>query len=859
VSAGRAAALALVAGTFAFAWWLCAGPLPPGLLERARADSVVLLDRHGEILYEARGSDGERSIPLDADALPAPVVDATIAAEDRRFRRHFGLDPVALVRAAVRDLRHRRIVEGGSTISQQTAKLLLARAGGRRGRGLLAKLEEAVVALRLEHRLTKREILALYLNQAAYGNQLIGVERASRAYFGASARTLTPAQAAFLAALPQRPSTFNPYRDPVRARRRQEQVIVGMGLAGSLSPDGVREALDERLALVREPAVFLAPHFVARVLEARERTPAGGRPGTIVTTLDAGLQRTVEGVIRAERPVLARIGATSVAAVVLDNRTGEWLAWEGSGHYGDASHGGDIDGAIAPRQPGSALKPFTYALAFEQGETPASVLPDIPSYFATAQDGVVYAPKNYDNQFRGPLLARRALAGSENVPAVALASRVGVPNLLRFLRTAGLSTFDRTAAYYGLGLTLGDAEVRLDELVAAYAAFARGGVAVAPRMIRAGVNGVDGANGENATTEERSNGDSHLYKPDLRSSVPLWLHSSVPSVASVSVPSVASVSVRSATSVPVSSAATVSVPSVASVPSVHRLVSERTAFWITDILSDDNARAFAFGRGGNLDFPFPVAAKTGTSQAYRDNWVVGYTQAVTVGVWVGNFDRQPLVGSSGVSGAGPIFHAIMLAAARFDSGGLPPAAEPATVATPAGSVRRSICSLTGLEASPWCPGVIDEWIAAEAPPRLCTWHRPAAGGRMVEVRWPPEYVDWAARQHAIEKTTPVVGTRHAAAVRQAEPGPVDAVAAADIRIVSPPDGAVYLIDPTLRRAFQTLPLRASSDERSSIEWRVDDEKVAVGPSWDWPLAAGRHTVTALDAHGRRAVAHIIVK
>ena len=160
---------------------------------------------------------------------------------------------------------------------------------------------------------------------------------------------------------------------------------------------------------------------------------------------------------------------------MLDNASGEWLAWEGSGDYSDAEHGGAINGPLTPRQPGSALKPFTYALAFESGFTPASVLADVPSHFPTAEAGVLYSPRNYDGRYRGPLLARRALAGSENVPAVVLASELGVPALQRFLTRAGLSTFDRTPSYYGLGLTLGNAEVRLDELVAAYSAFARGG------------------------------------------------------------------------------------------------------------------------------------------------------------------------------------------------------------------------------------------------------------------------------------------------------------------------------------------------------------------------------------------------
>ena len=225
-------------------------------------------------------------------------------------------------------------------------------------------------------------------------------------------------------------------------------------------------------------------------------------------------------------------------------------------------------------------------------QTPASVLPDVPSTYPTAEPGIVYTPRNYDGTFHGPLRARQALAGSQNVPAVALASRVGVPDLLRLLRSAGFSAFDKTASHYGLGVALGNAEVTLADLVSGYAVFARGGVWQEPRAV---IN--------------------RLVPPETR-----------------------------------------------------RVLSQRAAFWVTDILSDDEARAYVFGRGGSLEFPFPVAVKTGTSQAYRDNWTIGFTREVTVGVWVGNFDRRPLVGSSGVTGAAPIFHAVMLAAQRHVHG-----------------------------------------------------------------------------------------------------------------------------------------------------------------------------------------------
>jgi len=774
--AGTAAAIGI--GVAAALVWLRIGPLPDGVLDFGNAESTVIVDRNGEVLYEARADGGARTSLLRADALPATLVAATIAAEDRRFWSHHGVDPLATGRAIGRNVRRRYFSEGGSTITQQVAKLLLARGTGAppAARGLRVKVREAVLALRLEHRFDKRAIMALYLNLAPYGNQLVGAERASHAYFGCDAALLTPAQAAFLAALPQRPTRFNPYRDPERVRPRQRYVIDRMQASGALTPDAAREALAERMALRHDPPVFLAPHFVQRVIGGAGGLGRQPDRGTriVTTTLDAELQREVTGIIRSQRATLDRYGAHNVAAVVLDNVTGEWLAWEGSGDYNDAAHGGAIDGVVTPRQPGSALKPFTYALAFEEGETPATVLPDIPSFFPTAQPGVLYSPRNYDGQFRGPLLARRALAGSENVPAVAMASRVGVPNLLRFLRSNGFTTFDKTAAYYGLGVTLGDAEVRLDELVAAYSSFARGGVYLAPTMVRTADRAVRLRQGDGEAGGER-------------------------------------------------------------------IMAARTAFWISDILDDDDARAFAFGRGGSLEFPFEVAAKTGTSQAYRDNWAIGYTRAVTVGVWVGNFDRTPLVNSSGVTGAGPIFHAIMLAAEQRVAGGLPQLGEPPTEARADAVERRAICALSGMPAGPWCPAQVDEWMPGAADGAVCSWHTgPGA------VRWPPEYRHWAQSQRLLASDLPKKG-----------PYPFSALA-----VINPPPGAVYLIDPTLRPAFQTLALRASTPDRGRIEWRVDGERVGscdADAAIDWPLVPGAHTVSARDALGHQADSLILVK
>ena len=725
----RAGALLVVLTSFAAGLWIRFGTVDESLLDASRFASVTVVDRNGVVLYEPLSEAGGRGAPVDATGIPPLVAAATLAAEDRRFFLHPGLDPFAVARAAWRNMKSGKVVEGGSTITQQVAKLLR----GDASRSWRNKLAEAILAIRLEQRLTKGEILALYLNAAPYGNNIHGIARASRAYFGCAPRELTPAQAAFLAALPQRPSAFNPYRDATRAAARQNSILAAMKLTDEQSAVAVRERLQFR----RRDHAPEAQHFVERALEL-----CGPAQRVCRTSLDAGLQRDVAGVIAAHQQTLARHGARSVAVAVLDNRTGEWLAWEGSGDYFGETRGGAIDGVVTPRQPGSTLKPFTYALAFEQGFSPATVVADVQSHFATAQEGVVYTPRNYDGRHRGPLRVRAALAGSQNVPAVATLAELGAASLLRLLRSAGFDGLTRTSDYYGLGLTLGDAEVRLDQLVAAYAAFARGGVAIAPTLLRR---------------------ETH--------------------------------------------------------PEGRRLMSQRTAFWISDILSDPEARAYAFGEGGSLDFPFRVAVKTGTSQAYRDNWTIGFTRDVTVGVWVGNFDRAELRNSSGVTGAAPIFNGVMLAATRRMRGALPVGDQEPIVA-PDGVESVTICGSSGVRPSPWCPTTRSEWLAVGAPVEFCSWHRAE------EPRWPVEFAQWAPAKQAVAR-------------------------AARLQVTNPPDGATFLIDPTLRPEFQKLKFAATRP----AQWLVGGRPAAE----EWTLQPGRHVITAVDAAGARHAVTIFVK
>ena len=646
----------------------------------------------------------------------------------------------------------------------------MARRRRRRGR---AKISEAVLALRLEHQLTKDEILALYLTLAPYGNQIEGAERAAQAYFGRSAATLTPAEAAFLAALPQQPTRFNPWRDPKpRARRARQRILArhARSRAGSRAAD-YDTARHEALALSRESRGAIAPHFVERVLA---ETPAA-RPRRIDTTLDATLQRDGAGHHR-RRPRRRSRGIVRTTSRSSCSTTGPASGWRGKDRATTSisEHGGAIDGVVAPRQPGSALKPFTYAAAFERGYHPGRVLADVPSQFPTAEPGVLYSPRNYDGQFRGPLLARAALAGSENVPAVALASDIGVPAVASpAAAMPGFTTLDRNAAHYGLGLTLGNAEVRLDETGGRlFDVRARRRVCRADAAIRADRRRPAGRRRRRATR--------------------------------------------------------------AGSPSA-------TAFWITDILSDAEARAFVFGRGGSLEFPFTVAAKTGTSQAYHDNWAIGYTRDVTVGVWVGNFDRTPLRGFIGGHRRGPDLsrrHARRRRARQR----IPADRRVHADRGPTADVERAtLCAVSGLTATGACPRRVTEWVPAGAPIADCTWHHASDHG--VLTVWPEPYRHWARTAGLLNDITPLAAAQAIKATAAAPVAGGPDRASTDRRtlsIVAPLAGAVYLFDPTLRAEFQTLPLRAQG-ATGQLEWFINQTSIGRtrgDETMRWPISRG---------------------
>ena len=740
---GAAAPIAIGLGA---AW--VSRALPPDLLE-VGTPAITLEDRFGRALRTTRAPDGSRGGWLPLDEMDDDLVAAFLAVEDHRFHRHAGVDLRAALRAASSNLRAGRVVSGGSTITMQVARMLRPLP-----RTLGGKARQVLWAWRLERHLGKHAILEQYLNRVPLGQGAVGVQAAAALYFGGSARELSLGQAALLAGLARAPSGNNPLVSSTRAGARREQALQRLVALGFATERAATRARAEPLLARQRASPFLAPHFTTRVLSWMERQ--GVRPGTVRTSLDLGLQGELEREVRHAVETLADRGAKHAAAVVLDNKTGEILAWAGSPDFW-ADTAGQVDMVVSPRQPGSALKPFLYALAFDRGATPASVLPDIARVYQTGTGP--YRPRNYDRRYHGPVRAREALASSYNIPAVELASRLGVGSLLHVLRGAGFASLGRSAEHYGLGLALGNGDVTLLELANGYRALANLG-AWRTYSWRAGA--------PDATPEPG-----------------------------------------------------------------RRFASERSAALVLDILADPVARTPGFGLESALDFPFPVAAKTGTSRHYTDNWAVGATGGFTVAVWVGNFSGRPMEGVSGVSGAGPLLHRAVLATARrYPAGAFPGPRSVGAIAVP-------VCRLSGARPGASCP-TSTEWFApGQAPVDTCRWHDDAGG-----VALPAEYAEWA--EQAGRTPAP-------------RPSPVAMAEATtdEFQIVSPREGDVYRLPPGVDGRYATVALRTSGGRRSAaVGWTVDGEPYRGAR---WPLRPGRHRFLAVTAEGDSAAVTVSVE
>ena len=553
--------------------------------ERQVAQSTKIFDRTGKvILYDVYGQYKRTVISLDQ--ISDYSKKATVAIEDKNFYTHPGVEISSIFRAIKNNLLQGDLLggQGGSTITQQVIKNALLT----KDKTITRKVKEWILAPRLEKALSKDRILEIYLNEIPYGGSVYGIQEASRRFFSKDAKDLDLAEAAYLAALPQAPTYYSPYGSHLdKLEARKNQVLGEMKKVGFITEDEYEKAKAEQVIFSKQENYGIkAPHFVMYILDKLEKeygkdvVQENGLK--VITTLDWELQSKAEEIVK--KQALANkvtYNAENGAIVATDPKTGDVLTMVGSRDFFDKEIDGNYNIALANRQPGSAFKPFVYAEAFNKGYRPESVVFDLPTEFSTTcneADGNCYNPGNYDNVFRGPMTLREALAQSVNIPAVKVLYLAGIKESLNLAKKMGLETLTNVNQY-GLTLVLGGGEVRPLDMSLAYSIFANDGV---------------------------KNPERDILKIEDNTGKTLFESKDAEIVKS-------------------------------------RVLSEQTSRLISDVLSDNVARTPAFGSNSYLNFPDQqVAVKTGTTNDYRDAWIVGYTPNISVAAWAGNNNNTPM-------------------------------------------------------------------------------------------------------------------------------------------------------------------------------------------------------------------------
>ena len=578
-------ALMLLAG--AGILWAAFTPHPDlnSIESRKVAQSTKIYDREGKtVLYDLNHDVRRNIVPLTE--ISPNLQKAAIAIEDSEFYNHSGISLMAIARAIWVDITTLSFAQGGSTITQQVVKNTILSGE----KSPVRKIQEWILALKLEQKYTKDQILEFYFNVTPYGGTLYGAEVASRAFFGKSASDLTLAEAAYLASIPQRPTYFSPYgNNRARLDERKDYVLERMEYLGYITEEEMEAAQNDTVVFSRQQNnSIIAPHFVFYIEQQLEDMygPDVVTQGlTVITTLDVELQNAAQTILKeGALSNTARFNASNAAMVAIDPKTGQILSMVGSRDYFDEVIPGNYNVAVAPRQPGSSFKPFVYAAAIEKGYTSETVIFDVPTQFSTAcgvgdvsnSTAPCYAPQNYDLTFRGPMTFRTALAQSINIPAVKALYLAGVDNVIDLSRRMGITTLGE-AKDYGLSFALGAAEVSPLEMASAMGVFANDGVRNPPTGI--------------------------LEIRDMKGKVLKKFEEN---------------------------------PEQAISPEVARTMA--------DIMSDNQARIPSYNPVNPLAFSdYDVAAKTGTTNESRDAWTVGYSPNLAVAMWAGNNDNSPMV------------------------------------------------------------------------------------------------------------------------------------------------------------------------------------------------------------------------
>lgn len=576
----------------------------PDMIIRREGFSTKIFARKGELLYDVFSE--QQRTPVELKDVPQHLREATIAIEDKNFYKHQGFDPKGWLRA-IFNIVFRFRLQGGSTLTQQLVKNVLLTPK----RTLSRKIKEFILAVQIEKKYTKDEILQMYLNEAPYGGTAWGVGTAAEIYFNKKVNELNLAESAILAGLPQSPSYYSPFGpNPNAYLKRTLDVLRRMREDGYITVEEEKKAQEELKKIKIKPsgAKFKAPHFVMYIKQFLEEqygekiVEQGGL--RVYTTLDLELQEKAEEIVRKEIEKVEKHKVTNGAALVLDPNNGEILAMVGSKNFFAKDYDGQVNVCLSLRQPGSSIKPITYVTALKKGFTAATMIVDTETRFVGGPRGD-YIPKNYDRKEYGPVQLRYALGNSLNISSVKLLALVGVKDMLETAYSMGLTTLEPTQENInrlGLSVTLGGGEVRLIDLAAAYSAFANGGFKIEPQPI---------------LKIEDHKGKIIYEAKKLKS---------------------------------------------------KKVLDEGEAFIISHILQDNQARLLTFGANSLLNITSrQVAVKTGTTDDLRDNWAIGWTPDKLVAVWVGNNDNSPMDRVvSGITGASPIWRQIMLEAVKKD-------------------------------------------------------------------------------------------------------------------------------------------------------------------------------------------------
>lgn len=655
-------------------------PSPNKLKTRDVELSTKIFDRNGELLYDIYGDQNRTLVTLDK--VPKDLQHATLAIEDKNFYKHEGFDFLGIGRAFMNVVINRDFSGGGgSTLTQQLVKNALLS----NEQTFIRKFKELILALLIEQKYTKDEILQMYLNEVPYGGTAAGIEAASYTYFGKSVKDLTLVESAVLSGLPQKPTTYSPFgSNPDAYITRTKDVLRRMREDGYITKDQEEQAKNEieGLKFAQQGGNIRAPHFVMYVREELvkrfgEKTVLTG--GLQVTTsLDLKVQDKVQEAVTKElsKPEYQRLKVGNGAAVVQDPKTGEVLAMVGSMDYFNTEKDGNYNVATALRQPGSSIKPINYVTGFKKGYTPATMFIDKETEFSNGEGQPPYKPRNYDSKFHGPVQIRYALGNSYNLPAVKMLYTNGVKEMLTTAKDMGINTLTDESRY-GLSLTLGGGEVKLLELTNAYSVFANGGVRVDPVSILRVVS----AQGKVLEEYKQTKG--------------------------------------------------------------RQVLAPEHAYLINDILSDQSAKYDAFGVGAATNIlgvkGHKVAAKTGTTDDIKDNWTMGYTASYTVGVWTGNNDGTPMASGlvSGITGAAPIWHSIMVEVLKDKK------LEEFT--KPAGIVQMEIDKVSGMKPGPYSEKRTEYFAKWQVPQREDDMHKKIRickpTGKLVTDSCPPEEIE----------------------------------------------------------------------------------------------------------------------